>query len=207
MIGSIYNKYVVPKLLDVCCSTKPIKYQRNKIVPYAKGEVLEIGIGSGLNLPYYNKSLVKKVYGLDPSEELNEIALKNASEINLDIDFIISGAEEIKLPSKSIDTVLITYTLCTIPEFKAALKEIKRVLKDDGIMLFCEHGLAPDKNISKWQNRINPLWGKLFGGCNINRNIPHIIQESGLNIKKLEQMYLPSTPKIVAYNYWGVASQ
>ena len=207
MIGSIYNKYVVPKLLDVCCSTKPIKYQRNKIVPYAKGEVLEIGIGSGLNLPYYNKSLVKKVHGLDPSEELNEIALKNASEINLDINFIISGAEEIKLPSKSIDTVLITYTLCTIPEFKAALKEIKRVLKDDGIMLFCEHGLAPDKNISKWQNRINPLWGKLFGGCNINRNIPHIIQESGLNIKKLEQMYLPSTPKIVAYNYWGVASQ
>jgi len=207
MIGSIYNKYVVPKLLDVCCSTKPIKYQRNKIVPHAKGEVLEIGIGSGLNLPYYNKSLVKKVYGLDPSEELNEIALKNASEINLDINFIISGAEEIKLPSKSIDTVLITYTLCTIPEFKAALKEIKRVLKDDGIMLFCEHGLAPDKNISKWQNRINPLWGKLFGGCNINRNIPHIIQESGLNIKKLEQMYLPSTPKIVAYNYWGVASQ
>jgi len=207
MIGSIYNKYVVPKLLDVCCSTKPIKYQRNKIVPYAKGEVLEIGIGSGLNLPYYNKSLVKKVYGLDPSEELNEIALKNASEINLDINFIISGAEEIKLPSKSIDTVLITYTLCTIPEFKAALKEIKRVLKDDGIMLFCEHGLAPDKKVSKWQNRINPLWGKLFGGCNINRNIPHIIQESGLNIKKLEQMYLPSTPKIVAYNYWGVASQ
>tara|TARA_B100000927_G_scaffold47790_1_gene34841 strand:- start:355 stop:978 length:624 start_codon:yes stop_codon:yes gene_type:complete len=207
MIGSIYNKYVVPKLLDVCCSTKPIKYQRNKIVPYAKGEVLEIGIGSGLNLPYYNKSLVKKVYGLDPSEELNEIALKNASEINLDINFIISGAEQIKLPSKSIDTVLITYTLCTIPEFKAALKEIKRVLKDDGIMLFCEHGLAPDKKVSKWQNRINPLWGKLFGGCNINRNIPHIIQESGLNIKKLEQMYLPSTPKIVAYNYWGVASQ
>jgi len=207
MIGSVYNKYVVPKLLDVCCSTKPIKYQRNKIVPHAKGEVLEIGIGSGLNLPYYNKSLVKKVYGLDPSEELNEIALKNASDINLDIDFIISGAEEIKLPAKSIDTVLITYTLCTIPEFKVALKEIKRVLKDDGIMLFCEHGLAPDKNISKWQNRINPLWGKLFGGCNINRNIPYIIQESGLNIKKLEQMYLPSTPKIVAYNYWGVASQ
>ena len=205
MIGSIYNKYVVPKLLDVCCSTKPIKYQRNKIVPYAKGEVLEIGIGSGLNLPYYNKSLVKKVYGLDPSEELNEIALKNASEINLDINFIISGAEEIKLPSKSIDTVLITYTLCTIPEFKAALKEIKRVLKDDGIMLFCEHGLAPDKNISKWQNRINPLWGKLFGGCNINRNIPSLIQQAGFDIIELEEMYLPNTPKIAGYNYWGYA--
>ena len=207
MIGSLYNKYLVPKILDVCCSTKPIKYQRNKIVPHAKGVVLEIGIGSGLNLPFYNGSIVKKIYGLDPSEELNEIARKNASSTKLDIDFIISGAEEIKLPSNSVDTVLITYTLCTIPEFKSALREIKRVLRNDGIMLFCEHGLAPDKNVKKWQNRINPLWGKLFGGCNINRNIPHIIQDSGLNIKKLEQMYLPSTPKIVAYNFWGVASQ
>ena len=207
MIGSLYNKYLLPKILDVCCSTKPIKYQRNKIVPHAKGVVLEIGIGSGLNLPFYNGSTVKKIYGLDPSEELNEIARKNASSTQLDIDFIISGAEEIKLPSNSVDTVLITYTLCTIPEFNSALKEIKRVLKNDGIMLFCEHGLAPDTNVKKWQNRINPLWGKLFGGCNINRNIPHIIQDSGLNIKKLEQMYLPSTPKIVAYNYWGVASQ
>ena len=206
MIGSLYNKYLVPKILDVCCSTKPIKYQRNKIVPHAKGVVLEIGIGSGLNLPFYNSSTVKKIYGLDPSEELNEIARKNASSTQLDIDFIISGAEEIKLPSNSVDTVLITYTLCTIPEFNSALREIKRVLRNDGIMLFCEHGLAPDKNVKKWQNRINPLWGKLFGGCNINRNIPHIIQDSGLNIKKLEQMYLPSTPKIVAYNYWGVAS-
>jgi len=207
MIGSLYNRYLVPKILDVCCSTKPIKYQRNKIVPHAKGIVLEIGIGSGLNLPFYNGSIVKKIYGLDPSEELNEIARKNASSTKLDIDFIISGAEEIKLPSNSVDTVLITYTLCTIPEFKSALREIKRVLRNDGIMLFCEHGLAPDKNVKKWQNRINPLWGKLFGGCNINRNIPHIIQDSGLNIKKLEQMYLPSTPKIVAYNFWGVASQ
>jgi len=160
-----------------------------------------------INLPFYNGSTVKKIYGLDPSEELNEIARKNASSTQLDIDFIISGAEEIKLPSNSVDTVLITYTLCTIPEFNSALREIKRVLRNDGIMLFCEHGLAPDKNVKKWQNRINPLWGKLFGGCNINRNIPHIIQDSGLNIKKLEQMYLPSTPKIVAYNYWGVASQ
>ena len=207
MIGSLYNRYLVPKILDVCCSTKPIKYQRNKIVPHAKGIVLEIGIGSGLNLPFYNGSIVKKIYGLDPSEELNEIARKNASSTKLDIDFIISGAEEIKLPSNSVDTVLITYTLCTIPEFKSALREIKRVLRNDGIMLFCEHGLAPDKNVKKWQNRINPLWGKLFGGCNINRNIPHIIQDSGLNIKKLEQMYIPSTPKIVAYNFWGVASQ
>ena len=206
MIGAMYDKYVLPKILDVCCSTKPINYQRNKVVPKAKGNVLEIGIGSGLNIPHYDKSSVHKIIGLDPSEELNEIAIKNAANHSVDIDFVIGGAEEIALPSNSIDTLLITYTLCTIPELKESLKEMKRVIKDDGILLFCEHGIAPDQNIMKWQNRINPLWSKLFGGCNINRNIPKIIQDSGFKISKLEQMYLPSTPKIVGYNYWGEAS-
>lgn len=206
MIGAMYDKYVLPKILDVCCSTKPINYQRNKVVPKAKGNVLEIGIGSGLNIPHYDKSSVNKIIGLDPSEELNEIAIKKADKHLVDIDFVIGGAEEIALPSNSIDTLLITYTLCTIPELKESLKEMKRVIKDDGILLFCEHGIAPDQNIMKWQNRINPLWRKLFGGCNINRNIPKIIQGSGFKISKLEQMYLPSTPKIVGYNYWGEAS-
>ena len=206
MIGAMYDKYVLPKILDVCCSTKPINYQRNKVVPKAKGNVLEIGIGSGLNIPHYDKSSVNKIIGLDPSEELNEIAIKKAAKYSVDIDFVIGGAEEIALPSNSIDTLLITYTLCTIPELKESLKEMKRVIKDDGILLFCEHGIAPDKNIVNWQNRINPLWGKLFGGCNINRDIPKIIQQSGLKINKLEQMYLPSTPKIVGYNYWGMAT-
>ena len=188
-----------------CCSTKPVNYQRNKIVPLAKGKVLEIGIGSGLNMPYYTGSSVEKIIGLDPSEELNEIALKKAKDTKLNIDFILNGAEEISLPNNSIDTVLVTYTLCTIPKVSEALNEMKRVLKDDGMFLFCEHGIAPDKNIVNWQNRINPIWGKLFGGCNINRDIPKIIQQSGLKINKLEQMYLPSTPKIVGYNYWGMA--
>ena len=206
MISSLYEKYALPKILDCSCSTKPVNYQRNKIVPLAKGKVLEIGIGSGLNMPYYEGSSVEKVIGLDPSEELNEIALKKAKDTKLNIDFILNGAEEISLPNNSIDTVLVTYTLCTIPQVSEALNEMKRVLKDDGMFLFCEHGIAPDKNIVNWQNRINPLWGKLFGGCNINRDIPKIIQQSGLKINKLEQMYLPSTPKIVGYNYWGMAT-
>ena len=102
--------------------------------------------------------------------------------------------------------MLITYTLCSIPNPNDALKEMKRVLKHDGKILFCEHGAAPDLNVFKWQNRINPLWGKLFGGCNINRDIPSIILNSGFKINNLEQMYLPSTPKIVGYNYWGSAT-
>ena len=206
MISSLYEKYALPKILDCCCSTKPVNYQRNKIVPLAKGKVLEIGIGSGLNMPFYTGSSVQKIIGLDPSEELNEIALKKAKDTQMNVDFILNGAEEISLPKNSIDTVLVTYTLCTIPQVSEALNEMKRVLKDDGMFLFCEHGIAPDKNIVNWQNRINPLWGKLFGGCNINRDIPKIIQQSGLKINKLEQMYLPSTPKIVGYNYWGMAT-
>ena len=115
MIKKAYEKYVLPKLLDACCSTKPVSYQRAKVVPNASGNILEIGIGSGLNLPYYSKSKITKLYGLDPSEELCEMANKNASKHSMDVEMLISGAEEIELPSRIIDTVLITYTLCSIP--------------------------------------------------------------------------------------------
>ena len=205
MIKEAYEKYILPKLLDKCRSTKPVNYQRKKIVPYAKGTILEIGIGSGLNIPFYQKSKVEKIYGLDPSPELCEMAKKAAIKNKIDINFLLNGAEEIKIASNSIDTVLLTYTLCTIPNPFDALREIKRVMKSDGRILFCEHGVAPDDKVIKWQNRINPLWGKLFGGCNINRDIPNILLESGFKINDLEQMYLPSTPKIVGYNYWGNA--
>ena len=206
MIKTAYENYVLPKMLDCCCSTKPISYQRKKIVPEASGTVLEIGIGSGLNIPYYQKSRVNKVIGLEPSEQLCKMAKKTADDNNFSIDFLVNGAEEIELPSNSIDTILLTYTLCSIPEPYIALKEIMRVMKSDGRILFCEHGIAPDEVVQKWQNRINPLWGKLFGGCNINRDIPNILKKGGFTINSLEKMYLPSTPKIVGYNYWGEAS-
>ena len=206
MIKTAYENYVLPKMLDCCCSTKPISYQRKKIVPEASGTVLEIGIGSGLNIPYYKKSKINKVIGLEPSEQLCKMAKKTADDNNFSIDFLVNGAEEIELPSNSIDTILLTYTLCSIPEPYIALKEIMRVMKSDGRLLFCEHGIAPDEVVQKWQNRINPLWGKLFGGCNINRDIPNILKNGGFKINSLDKMYLPSTPKIVGYNYWGEAS-
>ena len=206
MIKTAYENYVLPKMLDCCCSTKPISYQRKKIVPEASGTILEIGIGSGLNIPYYQKSKINKVIGLEPSEQLCKMAKKTADDNNFSIDFLVNGAEEIELPSNSIDTILLTYTLCSIPEPYIALKEIMRVMKSDGRILFCEHGIAPDDVVQKWQNRINPLWGKLFGGCNINRDIPNILKKGGFTINSLEKMYLPSTPKIVGYNYWGEAS-
>ena len=206
MIKTAYENYVLPKMLDCCCSTKPISYQRKKIVPEASGTILEIGIGSGLNIPYYQKSKINKVIGLEPSEQLCKMAKKTADDNNFSIDFLVNGAEEIELPSDSIDTILLTYTLCSISEPYIALKEIMRVMKSDGRILFCEHGIAPDEVVQKWQNRINPLWGKLFGGCNINRDIPNILKNGGFKINSLDKMYLPSTPKIVGYNYWGEAS-
>ena len=117
----------------------------------------------------------------------------------------MSGAEEIFLPSDSVDTVLITYTLCTIPDANSAIQEMKRVLKPSGKMIFCEHGLAPDKNVANWQERISPFWKKIAGGCLLNRNIPNLIEENGFKIQKIETMYLPSTPKIAGFNYWGKA--
>ena len=206
MLKDLYEKMVLPKLCDKCCGTKPINYQRKKVVPLAKGVVLEVGIGSGLNIPFYNKNNIKKIIGLDPSEELNVLAKKVADDNGIQIDFLINGAEDIDLPDNSVDTILITYTLCTIPNLKKSMSEMKRVLKPGGKFIFCEHGIAPDINIIKWQRRINPIWGIFFGGCNINRNIPKIISESGFNISNLNQMYLPSTPKIVGYNYWGEAN-
>ena len=207
MIKSWYEKFFLPKLCNKCCSTKPINYQRNKVVPLAKGIVLEIGIGSGLNIPFYNKNNIEKIIGLDPSEELNFLANKVAKKNNIEIDFIISGAEDIALPDNSIDTILITYTLCTIPDLDNSMAEMKRVLKSDGKFIFCEHGIAPDQNIVKWQSRINPIWKAIMGGCNINRNIPKIISDGGFDITNISEMYLPSTPKIVGYNYWGVAKK
>ena len=204
---SLYDKYILPKVLNCTCGSKPISYQRKKVVPLAKGKILDIGIGSGLNIPFYDLSRIDKIYGLDPSSELIKIAKKMAVKKNISIEFLLCGAEDIPLPNNSIDTVLITYSMCTIPEVLKANYEMFRVLKPDGRLIFCEHGLAPDKSVAKWQKRINPVWGKIAGGCNLDRDIPDLISSSGFKILSIEEMYLPSTPKFAGYNYWGIAQK
>ena len=201
----LYNKYILPKFINCACGSKPINYQKSKIVPYAKGVVLDIGMGYGLNIPFYNKSNINHLYGLDPSSELIEIAKRVAKIHELEIEFLECGAESIPLPDDSIDTIVITYTMCTIPDVTLSISEIMRVLKNNGKLLFCEHGLAPDPNIAKWQKIINPIWNKIAGGCNLNRNIPELITSSGFKISNMEEIYLPNTPKFAGYNYWGVA--
>ena len=202
---SLYDKYVLQKFLNCACGSKPVEYQRKKVVPNAEGIVLEVGIGSGLNLPFYDNSKVTQIWGLDPSEELSSMAKETAKNLDIDVKFISGGAEDIPLPDNYFDTALVTYTMCTIPEVIRANIEIKRVLKNTGKLIFCEHGIAPDLNIAKWQSRIDPIWGKLAGGCHLNRDIPSLLEDSGYKIIELDQMYLPSTPKVAGYNYWGFA--
>ena len=206
---SFYNKYILPSFLNCACGAKPILYQRGKVVPLAEGLVLEVGIGSGLNIPFYDAAKVNKVIGLDPSPELNEMAekvvAKTAAENGLDVEIILGSAEDMPFPDDHFDSVVITYTLCTIPDAEAANLEIRRVLKPGGKLIFCEHGLAPDVGVAKWQGRIDPIWGKIAGGCHLNRDIPELITGAGFTIETLEQMYLPSSPKFAGYNYWGVA--
>ena len=201
----MYDKYILPYVLNCTCGQKPFVKQRQKLVPMAKGKVLEVGIGSGLNMPYFDTSKIISVVGIDPSEELIQLAEKRIDDSMPDVDFVISKAEEMQFNDNSFDTVLITYTMCTVDDVSASLMQIKRVLKSDGQLLFCEHGLAPDEKIVKWQNRINKFWPTISGGCNINKNIPHLIGEAGFTISNMEQMYLPKTPKILGYNYWGTA--
>jgi ubiquinone/menaquinone biosynthesis C-methylase UbiE len=200
-----YEKYIVPRIINVACGTKPISYQRRKVVPQAEGRILEIGIGTGLNLEYYDPSKVEKLIGLDPSEESWRIAGDRAKDLPFDVEFIGLPGEEIPLDANSVDTVLVTFSLCTIPEPEKALEGMRRVLRPGGKMIFCEHGAAPDAGVRKWQDRINPVWKAVCGGCNLNREIPSIIEGSGFKIGKLETMYLPSTPKIAGFNYWGAA--
>ncbi|MDA8899805.1 class I SAM-dependent methyltransferase [Gammaproteobacteria bacterium] len=203
----LYDKYILPKFLNCACGSKPINYQRQKVVPLAKGKVLDIGIGSGLNIPFYNSDKIDQVIGIDPSHELIELAKELANDSKASIELVIGSAESIPYPDNFFDTVLVTYTMCTIPNVSIANKEIWRVLKDDGRLIFCEHGLAPDKKISKWQNRIDPFWSKIAGGCHLNRDIQKLITDAGFSFESLDKMYIPSTPKFAGYNYWGIGKK
>lgn len=200
-----YESRVLPKLLTVLCNTKPNHYQRKKVVPLAIGDVVEIGVGPGLNLQYYNLDTVNKVIGIDPSDELNKIAKKNANKVNLDIEFNLSSAESIDLPTSSVDSVVCTFSLCSIPNPQKALKEIYRILKPGGKYYFCEHGISPDLSTRVFQNVTNIFYPKLSGGCHANRDIPKLISESGLKILEKDTMYLPGSVKFLGFNYWGVA--
>lgn len=204
MIKSMYEHYVLPPLLDWVCGLGMMQKQRSLLVPQAYGRVLEIGIGSGLNLPFYDKSRVTELCAVDPSAELTSKAQKRAATAGIDVNILQLGAEKIPAENDAFDCIVCTFTLCTIPDVEAALREMRRVLKPAGTFFFCEHGLAPDDGVARWQKRLNPYWKPCAGGCNLHRNSPELLRAAGFDIDNLDQMYLPG-PKPWTYVSRGVA--
>ncbi len=202
----LYERHVLPFMINLTCGAPQISRQRAKIVPEAEGRVLEVGMGSGLNLSFYDPDKVELVFGLEPSEGMRRKAQSNLAKSPVKVEWLDLPGEEVPLDDDSVDTVVLTYTLCTVPDYRAALSQMRRVLRPHGRLLFCEHGEAPDESVRRWQARVNPLWKKIAGGCNLNRPIPACLEEAGFRIEQLDTMYLPRTPRIAAFNYWGRAT-
>ncbi len=205
-MASFYDRFILPRLLTYACSASPIMHQRAKIVPKASGRVLELGVGMGLNLSLYDADKVTSVTGVDPASELRTAALAAPRDPRLQLDIQDGTAEDLPFEDKSFDTVLCTFTLCSVCTPCVALAEARRVLKPTGRLLFCEHGLAPDAGIAKWQRRIEPFWKRIAGGCHLTRPVGTAITASGFKIEEADSMYVPKTPKIAAWNEWGVAA-
>jgi ubiquinone/menaquinone biosynthesis C-methylase UbiE len=204
MAHNWYERHVLPWLVDIACSVRPVWRQRQKVVPLAQGRVLEIGIGTGLNLEHYDKARIAKIVGLDPGLEMHPQARRRSRRAGLEVELVGLSAEKIPYDDRSFDTVLVTYALCTIADPGAALKEMRRVLKPGGRLIFCEHGLAPDAAVRRWQGRLTPLWAKVAGGCHLDRDIPRLLKDAGFQSADMQQMYLPG-PRPLTYNYWGTA--
>lgn len=201
----IYSKYILPRVTDWGCGQKTLHEQRRLVAPLARGRVLEVGIGSGHNLPFYDADKVERVIGIDPGEELLEMTRQRSRDLPFPVELIAQSCEEIPLADESVDTVLVTFSLCSIPAVDEALAQMRRVLKPGGSLIFCEHGRAPDVGVQRWQERLNPAWRYCTGGCNLNRDMPALIRAGGFRFERLEAEYLPDTPRIVGYRYLGIA--
>jgi len=202
-----YDRHILPRLLNAAMSAKPITYQRRKVVPRAQGRVLEIGFGAGHNLPFYDAAKVSHIWALEPALEMRVRAAERVAASPIALEFLDLPGEQIPLDDETADTVLVTYTLCTIPDVHGALGEMRRVMKSGGRMIFCEHGEAPDEGVQRWQRRLTPTWKAIGGGCHLGRPIPSLIRDAGFRVDKMETMYLPGTPRFAAFNYWGDATK
>ena len=202
----LYTRYVLPRLLHLAMKNRQAGDYRGRIIPAARGRVLEVGIGSGLNLPFYAGE-VESVTGVDPSASLLAMTRKAAKNLPFPITLLEGGAEQLALDDKSFHTVVTTWTLCSIPQSDLALQEIRRVLKPGGELLFIEHGLSPDPRVSGWQRRLNPLWHRCSGGCNLNRSIDRLVREAGFAIKRLETGYLIQGPRPMTFHFEGRAER
>jgi ubiquinone/menaquinone biosynthesis C-methylase UbiE len=200
---NMYEKWLLPRIIDFAMRQKHLARYRAEVVGSAQGRVLEIGVGSGLNLRYYGKK-VEQVVGLDPSPRLLELARQRAAKIGPPVELVLGSATAIPLADASIDTVVMTWTLCSIPDADTALREMRRVLKADGRLLFVEHGLAPERSVERWQRRLTPFWRRFSGGCHLDRKMDALMRSAGFELTQLQTEYAPG-PRPMSFMYHGCA--
>jgi ubiquinone/menaquinone biosynthesis C-methylase UbiE len=199
-----YSRYVLPGIIDVAMRNEECARLRAAWIPRARGDVLEVGIGSGLNLPFYSPA-VRSVCGVDPSAELQRRARERAAGRPFPVTLFQQSAEEpLPVPDASVDTAVVTWTLCSIPDPRRALERIRRALKADGRLIFLEHGRAPDAAVAAWQDRLTPLWRRIGGGCHLNRPLDQLVAAAGFRMLELQAGYLPG-PRPMTYTFQGLA--
>jgi ubiquinone/menaquinone biosynthesis C-methylase UbiE len=199
-----YGKYVLPVLTDLVMRNRTARAERARWIPLAAGVVLEVGAGSGLNIPFYGPR-VRKLYALDPSDELRRMAGAQTRRASFPVEFLTHPAEALSLADASVDSVVTTWTLCTIPDAGRALQHMRRVLRPEGRLIFVEHGRSPDPRVIRWQDRLTPVWRRVTGGCHLNRPIEQLIAAGGFEVAEIERGYVAG-PKVAAYLYRGVAT-
>lgn len=200
-----YDRLILPWLIDVACGLPMVQARRRALVPLARGRVLEIGMGTGRNLPFYDRTQVSQLVGVDPALQMHRLAQRRSRQAGIGVELVGLSAERLPLPDDSFDTVVCTYTLCSIPDPAAALHEVRRVLKPGGRFLFCEHGRSPDAAVARWQDRLQPWWIPLAGGCHLDRDVPLLLRDAGLQAR-VEQGYIAG-PRPLTYHYWGQAQK
>jgi SAM-dependent methyltransferase len=204
-MASLYDRFVLPKLLKCGCSSPPVMKQRAKVVPLAEGRVLELGIGMGLNLGLYDVDKVTSVTGVDPAPELRAAAEAAPRDPRLSVKVEDGTAEALPFEAATFDCVVCTFTLCSVQTPAAALAEARRVLKPGGQFLYCEHGLSPDPDVAKWQRRIEPIWKRIAGGCHLTRPVASAIEAAGFRLCRRDSMYIPGAPRFAGWSEWGDA--
>ena len=202
---SFYRDYIYPRLVDVLGDPPPIRKIREQIIPLAQGNVLEIGGGSGANFVHYDATKVNKLYALEPNPGMIRLAQKQLHQTRLNIEFLDLPGERIPLEDATVDTVISTFTLCTIPGIVEAIHGLARVLKPNGKLIFFELGLSPDPAVQRWQKRLEPFHSWLFQGLYLTRDIPSLIKEGGFHIQQMEMGFLAQFPKSLSYCWWGIA--
>ncbi|WP_339871497.1 class I SAM-dependent methyltransferase [uncultured Brevundimonas sp.] len=204
-MAAFYDRHILPHVIGCACGAGPIRHQRAKVVPRARGRVLELGIGGGLNLAFYDPAQVDSVTGVDPSEGLRRKALNAPRPDGLKVAVLDGAAEALPFEDSDFDTVVCTFTLCSVASTDATLAEARRVLRPGGRLLYAEHGLSPDPQVARWQRRIEPVWKPLAGGCHLTRPVSATIAASGFELIDPACMYLPNTPRVLGWSEWGEA--